>query len=607
MLKRNRLIFVVKAAVTLGVFGVFLFSVNLVLAQVSGDLGLSQVEPTLAIATQTDIRVIIARIIQVALGLVGIILVALIVYGGFLYMTSAGDSTKAAKARKVITEAIIGLLIILSSLAITEFIIRSITGALFGGGGGGGERQFVDPLSGAYGSGIIQDHYPARDATEIPRNAKIIITFKEAIKPESLIEDSDRDGVYGNSNDKLNSDNIKIRRSADDAASGPFVLAFAAKSADNRTFVFKPDGLLGSSVDNIKYAVALAGGAAGVKKANGEAAFGANFSRGYQWEFTTGTFVDETPPQWQTVMPAPRVLPYDKNISIEITFNEPIDPLTGSGDSPGFNNLKVSTASAAVEGAFVVSNGYRTVGFIAKQACGKNACGETIFCLPGGAAITTLIKAASLSASPPAAMLPYPYDGITDIAGNSLDGNKNGVADVPPADNFLWDFSTSNNIDLTAPTVLKIAPDSEQPNYDAKGEVSLEFSKVMLSGSLNNSNLLLHGARSGETSYNLTLAPWWTVRNSYLDIAGAATTESGAAVRSLVTVPHGDFLKDTSYYPEATAGLKDSYQNCYFPSSSSDTTASCAATLARPYCCAATACGNPCGITSSGAPVCPNP
>ena len=577
----------------------------MVLAQGPGDLGLSQVEPTLAIATQTDIRVIIARIIQVALGLVGIILVALIVYGGFLYMTSAGDPTKVAKARKVITEAIIGLLIILSSLAITEFVIRSITGAMFGGRGGESERQFVDPLSGAYGSGIIQDHYPARDAQEIPRNAKIIITFKEVMDPASLIEDSaPADGVYGSSNDKLNSSNVKIRKSAADADSGPFVLAFAAKSADNRTFVFKPDGLLGSSAENIKYAVALAGGATGVKKANGEAAFGANFSRGYQWEFTTGTFVDETPPQWQTVMPAPRVPPYDKNISIEITFNEPIDPLTASGDSPGFSNLRVSAASAAVNGAFVVSNGYRTVGFIPNNPCGVNACGETIFCLPGSAAITTLIKAASLSASPPAAALPYPYDGITDIAGNSLDGNKNGAANGPTADNYSWDFSTSNSIDLTAPTVLNIAPDSEQPNYDAKGEVALEFSKVMLSSSLNNSNLLLHGAKSPYASYDITVAPWWTVRNSYLDLTGAVTIDSAVAVRSLVTVPHGDFLKETSYYPEATAGLKDSYQNCYFPSKSSAPSASCDATLALPYCCAAAACGRPCAIGSSGEPYC---
>ena len=181
MLRRNKIKLVLKTAIAFGLFAVVLFLTRgAVLAQ--ADLGLGQVEGTLAIATQTDIRVIIARIIEAALGLVGVIMVGLIVYAGFLYMTSAGDPAKVGTAKKIITQAIIGLLIILSSLAITEFVIRSLTGALFGGPGTGtGPGGVIDPLSGALGNGIIQEHYPARDAKDIPRNTKIIITFKRQL------------------------------------------------------------------------------------------------------------------------------------------------------------------------------------------------------------------------------------------------------------------------------------------------------------------------------------------------------------------------------------------------------------------------------------------
>lgn len=603
MLKRNRINFILGTAIILGIFGVFLFSANFVLAQ--NDLGLSQLEPTLAIATQTDIRVIIARIIQAALGLVGVIMVGLIVYAGVLYMTSGGEAAKTATARKVITNAIIGLAIILSSLAITEFIVRSLTGQGFGGGGGGGGGgRAVDTLSGALGGGIIQDHYPGRDAKDIPRNVKIIVTFKEPIKLSSLIEDTDKDGTYGSAGDKLNLNNVKIRKSADNPQSGPFVSAGAAHSSDNRTFVFAPDGLLGSSKDNVKYTVALG---PGIKKVNDENAFGANFAQGYGWEFTTGTFVDETPPKIETVIPGANGT-YAKNVSIEVTFNEPVDPLTVSGDSSGgFNNLKVTReggGGAALSGGFIVSNGYRTVNFISKNACGVNSCGETVFCQPGASKITANVRAATLGSSPPVAALPYPYDGVTDVVGNSLDGNSNSLAEGPSLDSYAWSFNTTDLVDLTAPKVLRITPESEAASFAVGGEVSLEFSKVMLGSSLNNGNLIFHGAKAGAAAYDSKLVPWWTVRMSYLDNLGAPTKDGSAAARSLVSAPHGNFLNDTFYYPEATSALKDLYQNCYFPPESLAPSAICAATPAKPYCCGSVSCGTPCKIDTTGRPYC---
>ena len=88
-----------------------------------------------------DIRTTIARIIQVFLGILGIVALVLIIYAGFLWMTAGGDEEKVARAKKIMAQAVIGLIIILASFAITTFIISKLveaTGAGGGGGNGGG-------------------------------------------------------------------------------------------------------------------------------------------------------------------------------------------------------------------------------------------------------------------------------------------------------------------------------------------------------------------------------------------------------------------------------------------------------------------------------------
>ena len=605
MLRREKAKKIFKAAIVLGVFAVFLFSFSrIVLAQGAGDLGLSQVEPTLAIATQTDIRVIIARVIEAALGLVGIVLVVLVIYAGVLYMTSADDAAKKANAKKILINAAIGLLIILSSLAITEFVIRSLQEALFGGPTGlSGVKHWQDPLSGSLGNGIIQDHYPARNAVGIPRNTKIIVTFKEPMDIATLI-----------SGDKLNLDNVKIRKTADSKDSGPFVSAFADATDDQRTFVFRPEALLGSSLEDVSYTVALL---PGIKKATGEQAFGTNFPQGYQWEFKTGTFVDETPPKVETVSPAPDVT-YSRNVAVEVTFNEPVDPLTVSGVSPAFGNLKITAGGAPIPGAFNLSNGYRTVSFLSNNECGKNSCGEAVFCLPPNSAIVTLLRAATLSASPPAAGGAYPYDGVTDVCGNSLDGGggpvppnagPNGKADGPPVDNYSWGFNTSANIDLTPPQITAITPDAEQGGWAVSGPVDARFSKKMLSSSLTNSNIVISGAATPDYEKDSRLVPWWSVNMTYVDANFNPTTISTEAMYSVAHLPHGEFLRATepdniSYYPEVTAGVKDIYQNCFLPPVSTATGGACVGSLGQPYCCGTVACDKPCKFGASGAPVC---
>ena len=79
--------------------------------------------------SQTDIRITIARIIRVAMSLIGIVMVVLVIYGGFLWMTAGGNDDQIGTAKKIITAAVIGLAIVLSAWAITNFIIDNLVNA----------------------------------------------------------------------------------------------------------------------------------------------------------------------------------------------------------------------------------------------------------------------------------------------------------------------------------------------------------------------------------------------------------------------------------------------------------------------------------------------
>ncbi len=72
---------------------------------------------------------IISGLISVFLGILGIIFFLLTLYAGFLYMTAAGEDDKVDKAKKLLTQAVIGLVIILAAYAISTFVTSSLTTA----------------------------------------------------------------------------------------------------------------------------------------------------------------------------------------------------------------------------------------------------------------------------------------------------------------------------------------------------------------------------------------------------------------------------------------------------------------------------------------------
>ena len=73
-----------------------------------------------------DIRETIASIINVAMGLLGIIAVCIILLGGFKWMTAGGSEDKVGEAKKLIISGVIGLVIILTAYAIATFVVNSL-------------------------------------------------------------------------------------------------------------------------------------------------------------------------------------------------------------------------------------------------------------------------------------------------------------------------------------------------------------------------------------------------------------------------------------------------------------------------------------------------
>lgn len=100
-----------------------------------GDIfGVGEFENELQLGDQ-DLRVTIARIINVALSLLGIVAVVIVLIGGFQWMTAGGNDEKVAGARKLIFSGVIGLAIILAAFAIARFALSSLAEATGTGAG----------------------------------------------------------------------------------------------------------------------------------------------------------------------------------------------------------------------------------------------------------------------------------------------------------------------------------------------------------------------------------------------------------------------------------------------------------------------------------------
>ena len=89
---------------------------------------LEQTAELAKINTQNDLAEITGNFINLFLSLMGALFLVLIIYGGFTWMTAAGNEEKVKTATDLMTKAAIGLAIILSAYLLANFVVFKLMG-----------------------------------------------------------------------------------------------------------------------------------------------------------------------------------------------------------------------------------------------------------------------------------------------------------------------------------------------------------------------------------------------------------------------------------------------------------------------------------------------
>ena len=116
-------IFSLLATIVVG----FLFFTGTVLAQ-ADPYGLFATADKAGLTNtgSADLPTLAGNVLGTALSFIGVLFFALMVFGGFMWMTARGNEEQTKKALSTITAAVIGLIIVLSSYTITNFVFKSV-------------------------------------------------------------------------------------------------------------------------------------------------------------------------------------------------------------------------------------------------------------------------------------------------------------------------------------------------------------------------------------------------------------------------------------------------------------------------------------------------
>jgi hypothetical protein len=274
------------------------------------DTGVNAVNNSIELG-QEDPRTVVGRIINIAMMFLGVIAVGIIIFAGFKWMMAGGEEEKINSAKKTLKNGVIGLVIVLSSWGIVSFILTQLLNATNNGdinigGDNAGKGGILG--SGAIGSCSVQSVYPEPSQQDVARNTAIFIEFKEELNLETFCLDTNGDGDYCNSGDKINPENIHIyEQNKGDACDegnceNNITDVYATVSGDSLSFSLVPDNYLGSSDSKTWYTVYLSNAIEKIDQGN----IFDNCSTDYlNWNFEVGAFLDLDPPQVSGIFPSP--------------------------------------------------------------------------------------------------------------------------------------------------------------------------------------------------------------------------------------------------------------------------------------------------------------
>ena len=110
--------------------GIFLLFVSIQPALAQYGLGETAEKAGLKGAIKSgSVAELIGNVVGAALTMVGVLFLILMLYGGIIWMMARGNETETTKALNTIKSAIIGLIIVVASYAITTFVFQAIEGS----------------------------------------------------------------------------------------------------------------------------------------------------------------------------------------------------------------------------------------------------------------------------------------------------------------------------------------------------------------------------------------------------------------------------------------------------------------------------------------------
>ncbi len=579
----------------------YFFSVPHVFAQgATGQdvLGVNALDQNLPLAG-TDIRIIILRVINIFLSLLGILTVGLILYAGAKILFSNGDEQAVAEGRQIIVNAVIGLAIIMSAWGITRFIISrlgvatGLRGASLVDQNTSGDSFFA---SGALGR-AVREHYPFRNQRDVPRNSRIAVTFREAIYPGSIADDQNGNGIFGDCvvpqgeelNWALHCDHptTVVQVTASGTAQTIDMAALLTYAADGsvRSVLFRPIELLGSPTEPVTYRVSLG---EGIQVANRSASiFAGERGRRYDWTFETNTLLDVTPPTVLSVYPNHNAR-VARNTIAQVQFSEAMDPTTVQGGTGSFSHIIFgATTPGAVmpSGEWRVTNAYQTAEFVPSDVCGQNSCGDQMYCLPSVCAdetnpacvnnLTVLVRTAQ-TVPGSATFEAVPFSGVMDMAGNALDtgpsNSRNARGALPGdgvlanphrpvapnellPDNFWWSIRVIPAIDRSVPVIREVRPRIDEEGVRSDDPLTLTFTGSMWPSTLGDIALNEFPVANGADRP-------WSSPISELITGPNDTTFTEVTVRHRSFGPGGTPFY---YFTQVPSTVRSANQNCFYP------------------------------------------
>lgn len=114
-----------KAAITAALIGLALgIAAPSFLKEISIALNWTDADPLIRDPRVQTLSAIAGKVLSFLLSIVGVIAIIMLVIGGLMYLTAGGDESKAEVGKKIVTYAVIGIVVSLAALVIVTQVAR---------------------------------------------------------------------------------------------------------------------------------------------------------------------------------------------------------------------------------------------------------------------------------------------------------------------------------------------------------------------------------------------------------------------------------------------------------------------------------------------------